>query len=562
MTHEARKIRVLVLLIVLVGVTAVDHWQALRGDFSNLDDPEIILNNRSIRGLSAQHIKEMFSKSYAGLGGYTPLVLLSYAIEYDLFGLRPHPFHATNLILHIVNVLLIFWLMTLVTGGLGISFVTALFFAIHPVHVEPIAWIQGRKDLLFSFFYLSGLLAYIGYIRRTRQRAFYLAAIVLFGFSLFSKVTAMSFPLVILLLEKHFAGRVDRPALVRTAPFWMLSGTFLLLSFLSHQSMIAQTYGQNPSFWRSLSAFFYAFPFYAGKILAPLKLFPGYQNEIGHDPIQAVISFAAFAVLTALSFFAYRRKPALVTFGVGFAILTLLPTLPFHFFGQPYEDRYLYLPLAGVLVGLAGLLPEDIFTIRPRSRGLLPVGSALLVTASVLAAASSRQVSFWHDSLSLWSHVVRADPRSIVGYFNRARALDEAGQREAALEDYREAHRLAPNNLWVSLSIAGIHFKQRAFDQALREINELIERDPLFYDGYMSRGRFWSYVKEPDKAVVDFSLALAINKTYEAYTYRAQAYIDLQEVDLALADLRQAYRIEPTEQVRELITKLARREAP
>lgn len=549
----SRKACVFLLCCILATLAAVVHISTVKNGFTNLDDPEIVLNNRGIRGLSSQHVGALFSKSYAGLGGYTPLVLLSYAIEYHFFGLQPGPFHATNLILHVGNTLLVFWLMTLVTGGLGLGFVTTLFFAVHPVHVEPIAWIQGRKDLLFSFFFLSGLLAYIGFIRRDRRRIFYLAATVLFGLSLFSKVTAISFPFVILLLEKHFTGRIDRQALARSIPFWIMSALFFLLAFVTHNAMMAGTLKKAPSYWQSLSAFFYAFPFYAGKILAPLKLFPGYQNKIGHDPAQAVLNFIAFVCLIALLVWGYRRKPRLVTFGVSFAILTLLPTLPFHLFGQPYEDRYLYLPLAGVLAALSALLPDRVFTLRPLSREALTIGPALVVAATMLGVASSRQVGVWHDSLSLWGHAEAMDPMNPVGFVKKGEALDDAGRLSEALAEYDRAELLRPDSPVIPQHKGSVYFKLGDYQKALQEYARSLALDPLFHDGYLSRGILWGRLGNYDRAIRDLTVALKLNETFRAYYYRALAYRELKQNDLALQDMRKAYQINPRTEVRDLI---------
>jgi len=557
-----RKITVVGLLVLLVAVTVLTHLPTLRNGFTNLDDPALVINNRSIRGLTPDHLRELFSRSYGGLGGYTPLVLLSYAVEYHFFGLEPGAFHRTNLILHVLNTLLVFWLMALVTGSLGASFVTALVFAVHPLHVEPVAWVQGRKDLLFSFFYLSGLVTYIGYIRKGRRAAYFAASLSLFTLALFSKVTAMSFPLVILLLEKHFAQRIDRKALVRSIPFWLMAGVFSLLSFATHNAMFMGTMRKLPSYWRSLSAFFYAFAFYAGKVFAPLKLFPGYRNEIGHDPGQAVLGFAALAVLAVLLYLAYRRQARLVAFGVGFAILTLLPTLPFHFYGQPYEDRYMYLPLAGLVVALTGLLPQDAFKLRPLSKAAVLVWPAILVTGAVLGVLSWNQDLVWRDSVTLWSHAVLKDPTNPVAFIKRGEALDEAGRLSEALSDFDRAAALAPDRPAIAQQKGSVLFKQGDYQGAMAEYNRALAMDPLFHDGYLSRGILWGRMGDFGRAIADLTAALKLNDTFRGHYYRALAYREVGKNDLALEDLRDAYRIEPRDEIRDLIEKWSSAKEP
>lgn len=409
---------------------------------------------------------------------------------------------------------------------------------------------------MFSLFFLAGLIAYVGYIKKGRRAILYAAALVLFGLALFSKVTAISFPLVLLLLERHFEGRIDRPAVLRTAPFWLLSVMFFVLAFVLHDAMFTGSLRRVPSYVQSLSAFFYAFPFYAGKILAPLRLHPGYSNSIGHDPWQAVLGFLALATLASLAYLAYRRKPDLVTFGVGFAILTLLPTLPFHFFGQPYEDRYMYLPLAGILLALAGLIPAAAMRIRPFGRAAAVLWPALVLVGGGLGAISSRQGLVWHDSISLWSYAAKEDPRNAVGLVKRGEALEEVGRLAEALDSYRQAELYAPESPRVPQHIGAVLFKQGELQKALDEYNRSLALDPLFYDGYLSRGVLWGRLGEYEKAVLDFTAALKLNRTSKGFYYRAMAFLETRKTDAALEDLRSAYRIDPSKALRDLMMKL------
>ncbi len=550
-----RNIVIAGLLILLAASTVLTYLPTLQNGFTNLDDPALVMNNRSIRGLSLHYLRDLFSRSYGGLGGYTPLVLLSYAIEYHFFGLEPRAFHATNLILHVLNALLIFWLMALVTGSLGAGFITALAFSVHPLHVEPVAWVQGRKDLLFSLFYLSGLMAYLNYIKKGRKAVFFWGALLLFALALFAKVTAISFPLVILLLEKRFAQRIDRRALIRSIPFWLMGGLFFALSFMTRDALRMGTFERIPSYWKSLGTLFYAFAFYVGKVFAPVRLFPGYQTEIGHDPGQAVLSFAALAILAALLLLAYRRQAGRAAFGVGFAVLTLLPTLPFHLFGQPYEDRYMYLPLAGLVVALTALFPPGIFKLRPLPRTTLAFWPAIIVMATLLGGLSWRQSRVWRDSLSLWSHAVKMDPANPFGLVKRGEAFEEAGRLPEALSDYRRASALRPENAGAAQHMGSILFKQGDYRGAMTEYDRSLALNPLFSEGYLSRGILWGRLGDFDKAIVDLTVSIRLNETSQARYYRALAYRELQKNTLALEDLRAAYRLEPRDEIRDMIEK-------
>jgi tetratricopeptide (TPR) repeat protein len=551
----APKKPLLIVIPVLIVVSLAAFAPALRNGFTNWDDPRLLVDNADIRSLTAGRIGRFFLTSYGGLGGYTPLVFLSYALEYRFFGLDARAFHATNMALHALDVLLILWLLYLLTGGLGTSFVLALLFAIHPLHVEPVAWIQGRKDLLFSLFYLAGLIAYVRFIRQDRRKAWYLLSLLCFALALLSKVAAISFPIVILLLEKHLTERLDRPAVMRSVPFWVLAGLFFLLAFVTHAPGAARAAAEPPGFLQNLGVLFFGFAFYTARTFLPLGLLPRYQPGLALPPWQVAGHVAVFAAVAALLYFAWKRKPRLVVLGLGFALLTLLPTMPFHFFGQPYADRYAYLPIAGLLLAASPLLPEGAWRSRPRPWGGRAVWAGVFLWAVFLGVSSFNLTKVWRDSLSLWSYVIAEDPANTMAYLNRAEALVGGGRLEEALSDYRHAETLAPEDPNIPQSMGGVYFKKGDYQKALELYSRALEMDPLFYEGYMSRGILWGRLKEFRKAVLDFSAALKLNRTYRAYYYRALAYLEAGENTLALEDLRSAYAIEPTEQVRQLILR-------
>ena len=302
-------------LLCLVLVTVVAFAPALRNGFTNWDDPELILKNDTIKGLTGPHLRTIFSNSYAGFGGYTPLVLLSYAVEYEISGLDPRIYHIDNLVLHALNTLLIYALVALIFGDVWIGFVAALLFGVHPLHVEAVAWIQGRKDLLFSFFFLAAAIGYQVFLRRPkRPAAWYALSLALFGGALFSKVAAISFPLVVLLLESHERRTLDKRSLRRLAPFLGLAAAFLILAFLTMRTSaygiptakIPLTYAQN------LWTFFYAFIFYVSKVFLPIGLFARYPLAISPAPLDLVLNIGVFAAACAglSSFFAGTRRPS------------------------------------------------------------------------------------------------------------------------------------------------------------------------------------------------------------------------------------------------------------
>ena len=558
----AKKPQIILQLCLIILVTGIAFAPSLKNGFTNWDDPELLLENNSVKSLSAGNIQSFFSGSYAGLGGYTPLVFVSYALEYRFFQLDPKIFHLDNLLLHILNTVLIYFLIFLISRNVWLSFITALLFGIHPLHVEAVAWIQGRKDLLFSLFFLGASISYTLFLRnKDKKNRYYLLSLVLFACSLFSKVTAVAFPFVILLLESTSGRKLDKSVLRRSIPFFALAGIFLFLAFITMKpgSTGIPSPKEHLTYLQNLGLFFYAFVFYISKILWPVRLMARYSSDIVHYPWGLVLSGALFAVGGALIYSVYRRYKEFATFGTAFFVLTLLPTLPFHFAGQPYADRYTYLPLAGILL----IISVFVLEILPKygsPRRILRYGAGAFLGLAVLllGAKTWAQCRVWHDGISLWTNSLKNDPQNARAYLDRAEAYTDAGEMDKALADLDTAEKLEPENATIANDRGFIYFKRGEDDKALNEYDRSIALDPRFELGYLNRAILWGRMREFEKTVQDLTTAIEINEHfYLAYYYRGIAHKELRLFDRALADFKAAYQISPTEAARREIESLS-----
>ncbi len=549
-------------LLLIILVTAIAFYPSSKNKFTNWDDRELLLENESVKGLSAGHLQSMFSRSYAGFGGYTPLVFVSYALEYQVFGLNPRIFHIDNLLLHILNTVLIYVLIVLIGRNNWVGFIAALLFGVHPLHVEAVAWIQGRKDLLFSLFFLAASISYLLFLRRKdRRTVFYVLSLVFFSCSLFSKVTAVAFPLVVFLLESHVLQSLDRRTFRRSVPFFALAAIFLLMAFLTMRSSaygiptakVPLTYLQN------LGLFFYAFVFYISKIFLPIRLMARYPANIAQYPLDLLLNVAVFAVAGAFLYLVYRRNKESVRFGVAFFILTLMPTLPFHFAGQPYADRYAYLPLAGLLLIISTVILEPRPDPRPARRSVLYAKTGCLIILVILLGARTQALSrVWRDSTSLWTHVLHFDPRSAIAYLNRSQAYIDAGELDKALADLDVGRGLDPKNPKIYLNRGVIHFMKGEFDAAIVEFDRSLDVSPRFAVGYFNRALTWGRLGQFGKAVDDLTAAVGIDQNFAlAYYYRGLAYRKLNLPDRALADFKTAYQLSRLDAARKEIEGLA-----
>jgi len=562
-----KKTQIILQLCLIILVTGIAFYPALKNGFTNWDDRELLLENDSVKGLAAWNLRSIFSGSYAGFGGYTPLVFMSYALEYHFFQLDPRIFHIDNLLLHVLNTVLIYFFIFLISRNIRLSFITSLLFGIHPLHVESVAWIQGRKDLLFSLFFLAALISYLLFLRnRDKKKIYYALSLLFFTCSLFSKVTAVALPFVILFLEAYPGRRLDKGALRRSIPFFALAIAFLFLAFITLRpgsSGIPSPKG-HLTYLQNLSLFFYAFVFYISKILLPVRLMARYSADIGQYPLDLVLNGAIFAIASALIYSVHRRRTEIVSFGAAFFVLTLMPTLPFHFAGQPYADRYTYLPLAGILFIFSAFFFEILPNKWPTRRILKYGLGVFLGLAILLLGAKTWALSrVWHDSISLWTHVLKIDPQNGIAYLDRGQAYIDAWEPDKALADMDSLEKLEPKNPNLYNNRGIIHFKRGEFEDALKEFNQCLAVGPRFQLGYLNRAILWGHFREYEKSIRDLTAAIEINRYfYLAYYYRGLAYKELNFMDRALADFQAAYKISPTETARREIESLSGRKNP
>ena len=216
-------------------LTFLLFYNTLTNNFVNLDDSGYVKDNPDIKDLSARNIAAIFSSFYNA--NYHPLTTLSYAIEYNLFALNAKPYHVVNLLIHLLNVFMVFRLVKKISNKPEVALLVALFFAVHPMHVESVAWISERKDLLYSFFFISGLSTYYDYIHTaTNKSKLYIYTILLFLCSLLSKSAAITFPLMLLVFDYYFQRGWKKKVLVEKIPFFVLSLVFGAITIISEKS--------------------------------------------------------------------------------------------------------------------------------------------------------------------------------------------------------------------------------------------------------------------------------------------------------------------------------------
>lgn len=433
----ARKIPLPAALAVLVLAVLVP---VLRGGFVNYDDGLYVLANPALRGSWTATLA--FSPGY-----YHPLVTLLYKAEFSLFGLAPLPYHVTNLALHLANCVSLFYLFLLLGWRRGAAFLGALLFGVHPVHVEPVAWISGRKELLWGLFSFWSLGAYLKYADTGRSR-FYFISLGCFVLACLSKPFALALAFAIPLADLYRRRGFSAVILLEKVPYFLAAFSLALLSWAPAGFLLRSgAPSLSPADFAGLLA--ENLLFYLEKLVLPVKLAAMYPPPA--FPVTASAWLFLFLAAAAALYAGWRllrgdqaAEPGrAAVFCTGFSLLAILPALLVF----PPADRYNYVPAAGLFFLYSYLVWRLYDACSALARPAL-YRAALIVLAgahcATLGAASFQRASVWKDSLSLSGDILEKYPLEPMAYCLRAGALYSKGETAAALADYDRALALSP----------------------------------------------------------------------------------------------------------------------
>jgi len=513
----------------LALLTAVVFWGVTRCEFTNYDDPVFVTENYHVLGgLSAEGVKWAFTTSAPDY--WRPLSWLSHQLDVELFGLNPAGHHVTNLLFHIGATVLLFLALRMMTGAVWPSAWVAALFAVHPLHVESVAWVAERKDVLNGFFWMLTLVAYAHYARAPGIKR-YLLVLLAFALGLMSKPMAVTLPCVLLLLDfwplKRFgvfatpdAGRAavssprreperrtemgnaplrraedsvalpsgslnsGTPApfpmrlvrlLAEKVPMFALAIALSALAFSGQQEVGVIVAPETLSFTARLANAVVSYVTYLRKTVWPDDLAVFYPHPIGWPMTHVAISIAVLLVLSGLVAVNWRKRPYLVI-GWLWYLGTLVPAIGLVQVGaQAMADRYTYVPLVGVFIMLAWWAGE-LAGARTRCRTMtIVLGVAAIVASSAVTVV---QVRYWRDSLTLWEHALEVAPDNALARIEIADALMRRGRLPEAETHLARAVALTPQSehARVNYAIALTHRGQ--FAAAEEQVKEALRLKP------------------------------------------------------------------------------------
>jgi hypothetical protein len=533
-----------VLVALSVGVFApVRHF-----DFIEMDDPSYVFENPQVlAGLAPQNVVWAFTTVHAGY--WIPAVWLSYMTDVEVFGQGPHGHHVTNLLLHAASSVLLFVWLASVTRSTWRSFVASALFAIHPLHVESVAWITERKDVLSGLFFMLALWAYAAYVRRPDWRRYAVVALM-FVLGLAAKPMVVTLPLVLLLMDVWPLRRTDRLStlILEKLPLLAIAAASGVVTFFAQlqAGAVSGVATVTPGFRISNALVSYVEYLRMAVWPAGLMFFYPMPDDISGWAVAGAI--ALLSGVTTAAAVQWRRRPWLLVGWLWYLVM-LFPVIGLLQSGvQARADRFMYLPAIGLFLmvvwGVAELVP-----LRNWRRVALASIAAVVVAAYGVVARA--QVSYWEDSVSLYTRAsmvglhqdeysahmqigaaFRAKGRldEAVAHFTRAArlkpeaaaphvdlglTLTAQGKVDAAIAQYTAALQLQPGNAGARNNVGAIFTEQGRFDDAIRELREAVRINPDFEGAYVNLGLALVKAGRVEESIPAFREALRINPSNE-----------------------------------------------
>ena len=549
--------RELLVGVLIFAMTLGVFWQVKGHDFIAYDDPEYVIDNPMVRaGMTPQGIRWAFSTFDAA--NWHPLTWLSHMVDSELYGLNPGRHHLTSLLFHLLNSLLLFVVLVKMTKALWRSAAVAALFAVHPLHVESVAWIAERKDVLSTCFWMLTMWAYFRY-RENPGLTSYLLTLFLYALGLMAKPMLVTLPFVLILLDYWPLGRWARAGLVqepggqggRIAPLvWEKAPFFLLAALSSTVTLTAQWQGGAVSpakvvplsvrFWNALVAYLV----YLVKMVWPVGLAVFYPHPGRGLPVWLVL--CAAVVLAGVTLGALRARqgqPYLVT-GWFWYLGTLLPVIGLIQVGdQAMADRYSYIPLIGPFLMISWGLPA--LAARWRApRIFLPVLTG--ATLSALLCVSWAQVRHWRDSVTLFTHTLAVTTNNSRIHNNLANVLARQGKIEEAITHYKKALTIQPNSPEAQSNLGAALVSLGRVEEGIEHYREALKLDPNLAEVHNNLGVALRNQGRSEEPLSHYLKAIELRPHYaEAHNNLGNILADQGRFAEAIAEFREALRLQP-----------------
>lgn len=569
---SAASSKVLFFILVISLLTAIAYSPIRKAEITNWDDNEYLIKNPYLKSLSGENIKAIFSAN-SFMGNYHPLAMLSLSVDYSMSGedeegnLYPFIYHLINLILHILTTVLVFFFGYKFFGNINIALLAGILFGVHTLHTESVVWISERKDVLYAFFFMASLLAYLIYIQK-QKFYYFIIALLLFILSLLSKGQAVTLALSIVVMDIYFKRKIWSVKLIaEKIPFFALSILFGLLAIEAQQQGEALTIGGSYNILQRIFVASYGFTMYLLKLILPVDLAAIYPYpDIRHQTVPWFYKLSIIVpLLLAFIFYKSLKNNKVVAFSMAFFVVNILLLLQLIPVGSAvYADRYAYIPSVGFFMLVAYFVNLGLTNYTSQKRIIIGIFSIYVVVLTVL---TFERTKVWENSESLWEDTVDKSPTAVVALNNRGSLYNTGAEelasennfaasgrlRKQAIQDFDAAIKVKPDyvHAYYNRGFAKLELGKNTRDSsivfsAIDDFTEALNYDPVFAEAYHSRANAKSELHQYSEAASDYSLAIDINPESVFFLInRGINYGKMGNLEEALEDLNLAVQKDP-----------------
>ncbi len=517
----------------LVIATLAVYWQVSNHEFLNYDDDLYITQNYHVQaGLRLSGLFWSFTSGTLVSNYWHPLTWLSHMMDVQLYGMNAGGHHMTNLILHIANTLLVFFLLNRMTKDIWKSAFASSLFALHPLHVESVAWVAERKDVLSTLFWLLTMLAYCRFVEKATLTRYFML-VLCFVLGLMSKPMLVTLPFVLLLLDLWPLNRLQLGQEIhvgsvhaQSRSIWFLIGEkvplFVMAAGASIAAYITQKIGgalpamDGAVFKIQIANALVSYASYIQKMIWPTRLAAFYPHP-GTVPLpMAVGAGVLLIIITACVVFFWRRRPYLLV-GWFWFVGTLVPVIGLVKVGSfAMADRYTYVPLIGLFILVAWLVPD---LVPLRSHRKVWFATIAMLYLSVLMGLTWKQTRYWKDSATLFTHALTVTTDNYLAHMKLGEALAEQHNNAEAIQHYLEALRINPDFALVLFNLGNVYADLGSIDDAVYYYKKALQKQPNFAKAHNNLGNAMARQGNYEAAAFHYKEAIRINPGYAGAYY-------------------------------------------
>ena len=559
--------REILICLFLVLATLTVYWQVGNYEFVNFDDDKYIIENFHVqKGLTRDSVIWAFTATH--VSNWHPLTWLSHMLDFQLYGLNPSGHHLTNVFFHLVNTLLLFLVLKLMTGALWRSGLVAALFAVHPLHVESVVWVAERKDVLSTLFWMLTLWAYLGYTKRPGVKR-YLVILLAFALGLMAKPMLVTLPFVLLLLDYWPLKRIElgqsaiglpaasqpstianKPGaqafrlLLEKTPMFVLAAVSSVVTFIVQKSGGAVGALETYPFKIRMANALLSYVIYLKKMIWPQNLAVFYPHPGQSLPMWQAAGAGLLLVVVSIAVIRAGRRYPYLPVGWLWYVGTLVPVIGLVQVGdQAMADRYTYVSLIGLFIVVAWGVPDVARSWRYGKSALALATGSLLVA---LMVSTSLQLKHWKNSLTLFDHAQRVTENNYLAHLNFGAALADQERTEEAISHYHRSLQIAPNYAKAYNNLGLALAQQGKNDEATAHYLKALQLNPDYARAHNNLGVVLTRTGEFEKAIAHYYEALTLEPDWvEVYNNLANAFLTQGKFDQAIFYYSEILRLNP-----------------